>query len=890
MNAPVRILLVEDSAADAELFKRALDRADVPATILRTDTREGYLKALDDFAPDLIASDFSMPHFDGMTALDLARARRGDLPFIFVSGTIGEEAAIRALTHGASDYILKGNLKRLPAAVTRVLREAADHAAQHETERALREANLRYRGLLDVMPDAVLVVRNGQIAFLNDAALALYGADSADRLLGRRYAEFIHEDSLGGATIRMRGIDPTHARQARLEQKHVKVDGSALQVETFSAPIGEEPGSEEVVIVRDISARRRDLEREAELAARLRENVSRLDKLGRLRSVLSSINGAILRTTNRLSLLEELCRIAVDDGKLLLAWVALVDESGSELRFATHAGKGRDCFEGLRMPLADGAGDDIGPTRAAVLQDRVVIWDNIQEDVAHPTWQARARMLGYRSLIALPLRVEGRVAGAWTLCSEENGFFREDERRMLVELASDAGLGLGYLEKAEKLEALAYHDQLTGLPNPALVEDRLDQAIARARFSKRVVAALVVHILRLRQINDIFGRSVVDHAIRLVAQRLSEAVRGGDTVGRFGQHEFVVVLVDIAQFSDLPGVLRNLLQAVPQSVQVEADEIPVGVRIGVAAFPRDGDTASELLRNASLAAAEAPFTSGNDFVFYSSAANEIVHENFTIGQALRKAIEQGELRLAYQPIVLLSDRSIVGAEALLRWNSAKLGPIRPDRFIPIAEESDLIHQIGAWVLENAVAQSAAWNRDFARGPRIAVNMSPRQLRDPGLARRIIESIAAAGGAEAARLSVEVTESGIMDNLEQAVAILRELKGAGLRVSIDDFGTGHSSLSRLRALPIDNLKIDKSFIRDLTSDANAVSVARSVIVLAHSLNLGVIAEGVETEEQLALLTELGCDAAQGYLFGRPMSADDMQSLLAQRQPGRGSAPR
>jgi diguanylate cyclase (GGDEF)-like protein/PAS domain S-box-containing protein len=846
---------------------------------LRADTREGYLKALADFSPDLIASDFSMPNFDGMAALSLAKANRPDLPFIFVSGTIGEEAAIRALTHGASDYILKGNLKRLPAAVTRVLREAGDHLIRRDAERALAEADRRYLGLLNAMPDAVLVLRDGRIFRLNDAALRLYGASNEDQLLNRRFSEIVHEDSLGAATIRLRSLGEPAAGPARLEQKHRRLDGSVVQVETHAAP-GNAPDSDEIIVVRDISGRRQEQERQAELASRLQEYVARLDKLGRLRSVLSSINGAILRTTDRLSLLDELCRIAVDDGKLLLAWVALASESGTELCFTTHAGKGRECFEGLRMPLPGAAGEDIGPTREAVLRDEVVIWDNIQEDDSRPAWQERARLLGYRSLIALPLRVEGRVVGAWTLCSEDNGFFSDDERKLLLELASDAGLGLGYLDKAEKLEALAYHDQLTGLPNPALVEDRLEQAIARARFSRRLVAALAVHVQRLRQINDLFGRSAVDKAIRLVARRLAASVRSGDTVGRLGQHEFVVVLVDIAQFTDLPGVLRNLLQAIPQSVQIESNDIQVGARIGVAVFPRDGASAPELLRNASLAAAEASAAEGSDFVFYSSAADEIAQENFLIGQELRKAIELEELYLEYQPIVLLADRTVVGAEALLRWNNARLGAIRPDRFIPIAEESDLIHKIGAWVIGKAAEQSADWSHSCSPSPRIAVNVSPRQLRDPGLAQRILDSIGAAGDdARGARLAVEITESAVMDNLDQAVATLQTLKEAGLRVSIDDFGTGYSSLSRLRALPIDNLKIDRSFIRDLAADANAVSVARSVIALAHSLNLGVVAEGVETEEQQALLVELGCDAAQGYLFGRPMSAGRFRELLA-----------
>jgi diguanylate cyclase (GGDEF)-like protein/PAS domain S-box-containing protein len=874
MSPPIRVLLAEDSAADAELFEAELVRSGVRCILLRTDTREGFASALAQFAPDLIASDFSMPSFDGMSALQLAREHCPDTPFIFVSGTIGEEAAIRALTHGAADYILKGNLRRLPAAVARVLREAADAAERRRIERELAESNRRYRNLLDAMPEPVIVTRASRIAYANHAAALLYGAASGDDLAGRAFADLVHEDSLGAATIRTRSLGQGAGQPGRRLQVHARLDGSTVQVEVVPVPL-DDGDAGELVLIRDAGQAGKERQREAELALRLQEHVSRLEKLGRMRTVLSSIGGAILRTTSRISLLDELCRIAVDDGKLLLAWVALVNADGTELHFTTHAGKGRECFEELRMPLAGAVGDDVGPTRAAVLRDEVVVWDRIQEDASRPAWQERARQLGYRSLIALPLRVEGRVAGAWTLCSEENGFFRDEERKMLLELAADAGLGLGYLDKAEKLESLAYHDQLTGLPNPALVEDRIEQAIGRARFSGRLVATLAVQVQRLRQIHDLFGRSAVDDATRLIARTLSSAVRSGDTVGRLGQHEFVVALVDIARFEDLPGVLSNLLQAMPASVRIGDGEVPVAVRIGVAVYPRDGTSAPELLRNASLASAEAPPAAGSDFVFYSSAADEIAQENFLIGQELRKAAGQHELRLEYQPIVLLADRSVVGVEALLRWDSARLGPIRPDRFIPIAEESDLIHGIGAWVIAAAAEQSAAWSRELARELRIAVNVSPRQLRDPGLADRIIAAAAVPG----VRLGVEVTESGVMDNLDQAIATLRMLKAAGLRVSIDDFGTGYSSLSRLRALPIDNLKIDKSFVRDLAADANAVSVAKSIIVLAHSLNLGVVAEGVETEEQVERLMELGCDAAQGYLFGRPMDAGRLPGFLA-----------
>lgn len=873
---PVRILLVEDSFADAELFSRALAGAGIGCVIERTETESDFLRGLEHFSPDLIASDFSMPRFDGMSALALARSNRPDLPFIFVSGTIGEEAAIRALTSGAADYVLKGNLKRLPSAINRVLQEAS---IRRSSDEALQDANRRYHGLINLLQDAVLIILEEAIVFANEAAVGLYGADSPDRLLGRHLAEFVHDESLGNSTVRMRRPPDLGARQTFIEQKHVRLDGTIVYVEVMSASIDYSDRPAVLAVIRDVTERNFGKETQAQLAAKLQEYAGRIGKLNRIRTVLSSINGAILRTRDRQSLLHELCRIAVDDGKLLLAWVSMVDDAGTHLQFQAHAGKGRECFENLNMPLAPPEDEDIGPTREAVIQNTVVVWDNIQDDTSRPSWQARARLVGYRSLIALPLRVAGQVVGAWTLCSEENGFFTDEERKLLVELASDVGLGLDYFDKSERLEDLAYHDQLTGLPNPALVEDRLEQAIGRARHSKRLVAAIAVHIEGVRRVNDLLGWSAGDTVMRSVAAGLSSSVRSGDTIGRLGQHEFVVVLVDIAQPADLPVVLRNLAQAIPQTIQIEEKPVSIRPRMGVAIFPRDGRNAEELIRNASLAAGEMSSGKATDFAFYSSSANELAQRNFQIGQELRHAIEREELYLDFQPIVHMSDRRIVATEALLRWNSKKLGKIRPDQFIPIAEESDLIHKIGIWVVEEAARLSCVWKRDLDNPPRISVNVSAHQLRKPGLADLVIRLAREASDLDApAKLGIEITESAVMDNIELAVSEMQKLKDAGFRISIDDFGTGYSSLSRLRVLPIDNLKIDKSFVHDLETDPDAVLLAKSIIALAHSLNLGVVAEGIETEAQFGLLNDLGCDAGQGYLLGRPMHTDLLLDLL------------
>jgi diguanylate cyclase (GGDEF)-like protein len=420
--------------------------------------------------------------------------------------------------------------------------------------------------------------------------------------------------------MRMRRLHLTGERLPRLEQKHLRLDGSVLDVELASAEIEYGGNKVALVIARDISARKRDQERQAQLVAKLQQTVDRLDRLSRIRTVLSSINGAILRIRDQQTLLDEVCRIAVEEGRLLLAWVMMIDASGAYLEFKSHAGVGRECFEGLRIPLSPHRDGDIGPTREAVLIGDAVVWDNVQDDASRRQWQERARTLGYRSAIALPLRVEGVIVGAFTFCAEENGFFTEEQKRLLLELAADAGLGLDYMRRVAEVERLAYFDPLTGLAKPSLVEDRLRQSLARARRNGRLVAAVVVNVVQLREFNLRFGRGVTDVVIRAVGDEISRSLRSGDTVGRLDAFDFIVVLVDIASTEDIPVVVRKTYSSIPRALRIGADELPVRVRLGVAAFPRDGETSEELIRNASIASTRASPTEGEDIVFYSAGA------------------------------------------------------------------------------------------------------------------------------------------------------------------------------------------------------------------------------------------------------------------------------
>ena len=594
MKGEVRILLLEDAVPDAELTIRELRQAGMVCNVRRVETERDFVRSLTEFSPDVILSDFSLPQFNGMAALGLSQSVRGDVPFIFVSGTIGEEAAIEALTHGASDYVLKGNLKRLPAAVRRVLREATDRVERHRSEQARIHAEQRYYSLVELSPDAILLVQEGRIVLINEAGLRLYGATRRDQMVGRLLLDFIHAESRGEVTTRMHRLHLVGERLPRLEQKHLRLDGSVVDVELASVEI--EYGGHKValVIARDISERKRDQEKQAQLLGKLQDTITRLDRVSRIRTVLSSINGAILRIRDQQTLLDEVCRIAVEEGRLLLAWVMMIDGGGAWLEFRSHAGVGRECFEGLRIPLSPHKDGDLGPTREAVLKGEAVI--------------------------ALPLRVEGLIVGAFTFCAEENGFFTEEQKRLLLELAADAGLGLDYMRRVAEVERLAYYDPLTGLAKPTLVEDRLRQSLARARRTARPVAVVVVNLVQLREFNLRFGRGVTDVVVRSVADELSRSLRSEDTVGRLDVFDFILVLAEIASSEDVPNVIRRTYATIPRSLRIGVEELPVRVRLGAAVFPGDGDTAEELIRNASIASTRASPTEGDDVAFYSDGA------------------------------------------------------------------------------------------------------------------------------------------------------------------------------------------------------------------------------------------------------------------------------
>ncbi|NVE00684.1 EAL domain-containing protein [Massilia sp. BJB1822] len=428
-----------------------------------------------------------------------------------------------------------------------------------------------------------------------------------------------------------------------------------------------------------------------------------------------------------------------------------------------------------------------------------------------------------------------------------------------------------------RIEYLANHDALTGLPNRNLLNDRLSQIIARARRTGLHLATLVLDLDRFKFVNDSYGHPIGDALLQAVADRLKMAVREGDTVARLGGDEFVILLTDLADTQTAEDVVQKVLSMFVDPFLLGEHTLHMSTSIGVSEFPADGDSGEILLKTADAALYSAKDKGRNCYQFYNHKMGALMEERADIEHALHQAMARGELELHYQPKVDLNSGKIYGMEALLRWRRPGIGQVPPDRFIPLAEETGLIVPIGDWVLRTACAQLGAWHASGFSHLTMAVNVSVRQFRQismPDLVREVL----ADSGVPAQCLELELTESLLMQNQELVVRDLNQLKEIGVTLSLDDFGTGYSSLSYLKQFPIDVVKIDQSFIRDVTDSVDGASLTKSIIAMAKSLNMSTVAEGVETEGQLGFLNTNRCDAIQGYYFSRPLAQSEIGELL------------
>ena len=432
-------------------------------------------------------------------------------------------------------------------------------------------------------------------------------------------------------------------------------------------------------------------------------------------------------------------------------------------------------------------------------------------------------------------------------------------------------------QRTAEIEHLAYHDRLTDLPNRFLFADRAAQAIANAQREKQLLAVLLVSLDRLRQITDTLGHAAGDILLNQAATRLQNCVGEADTVARFEGDQFAILLTDFGEVADAAESAASISEALKPAFRLDEQDVYVTASIGIGVFPFNGEDNSTILKNAAAALERARMSGGNDYQFYAADMNAMAVKRLALETSLREAIAKDEFVIHYQPVVMLSTEEVVGVEALVRWRHPELGILPPARFIGLAEETGLIVEIGESVLRQACLQTIEWEARGYGQLRMAVNISARQFQQKYFFERIV-AILDETKLDPKRLELELTETSIMQNANAAADLLQRLRALGVRLAIDDFGTGYSSLSYLKMLPIDTVKLDRSFVSGATTDPKDAALVMAIVTLAHNLQLKVIAEGVETEEQKTFLRLLQCDEGQGYLFGKPMPEDALVATL------------
>jgi len=431
-----------------------------------------------------------------------------------------------------------------------------------------------------------------------------------------------------------------------------------------------------------------------------------------------------------------------------------------------------------------------------------------------------------------------------------------------------------------RLEHLAHYDFLTGLPNRILYYERLGAVLANARTTSRMLGVILLDLDRFKDVNDTLGHDVGDLVLQGISRRLVSCAGESATVARLGSDEFSVLLPELTDGAVLEGVARRIVAELSRPFTVGGHEVHVSSSLGLCLYPADGDDAETLLKNADIALLRARAQGGSSYQFVTSVLSAQAAEQSGLKNRLRKAIEHQEFKLLFQPILNLHDQRVVALEALVRWEHPELGFLSPNKFIPLAEETGLILPLGEWVLHAACSQNASWQRAGLAPVRVSVNLSARQFQQRDLIKTVALALSSTG-LEPQFLEIEITESTAMVDMDNTVAVLQQLSALGISIAIDDFGTGYSSLAYLKKFPIQQLKIDHSFVREVPGDPDDSAIVKAVVTMAHGLGLRVTAEGVENEQQLAFLRQVGCDAVQGYYFREPAQASEIEVFLDRR---------
>ncbi len=740
---------------------------------------------------------------------------------------------------------------------------ALDNFAR-ESRRERAEEEIKYKNTIlmtqqETSLDAILVVgENGEIISFNQNFIELW--QLAPQLVSAHVdapvLQFVADqvENLEEFTARVRYLY-RHRDEKSREEIPLK-DGRII--DRYSAPVIGEDGKHfgRVWYFRDITENKR-----AE---------ARITFLNRVYAVLSGINSLIVRVQDRDELLRDACQIVVEKGGFRMAMAVIVDTGTKKVVSIASAGKDEELLTMIKDRLS--SSNDVSNTMVGLaIGGKHPIVSNDSLNDPRLVFGKKYAESGVRSLVILPLIVSGETVGTISLYASEIDFFQEEELKLLTELAGDVSFAIDHLDKQEKLNYLAYYDMLTGLANRTLFLDRVAQYMHSAISGGHKLAIGLIDLERFKNINDSLGRTAGDALLRQVAEWLTYKTGDASLLARIDADHFALVFPEVKSDGNLARLVENTMEAFLQHpFRLNGAVFRISIRVGIALFPDDGTEADTLFRNAE-AALKKTKASGDRFLFYTQKMTAAVAGKLTLENQLRQAIDNEEFVLHYQPKVNLVSGMVTSAEALIRWNDPRTGLVPPGRFIPILEETGLIYEVGRWALRQALADYLRWRAMGLPAVRIAVNVSSMQLRNINFIDEIRQVIALDSHA-AAGLELEITESLIMTDVKHSIAGLQAIRAMGVTIAVDDFGTGFSSLSYLARLPVDTLKIDRSFVTGMTAGPEGLALVSTIIKLAHSLNLKVVAEGVETREQSRLLRLLSCDEMQGFLFSKAVASE------------------
>ena len=986
MKPLLRILCLEDDPNDVVLIRETIIAHGITAEIVNATSRSDFVGALEKGGYHLILADYTLPSFDGLSALSLTRAKFPLLPFIFVTGTMGEEKAVETLKQGATDYVLKTNLGRLVPSIMRALREAEERSGRKKAQESLSESEERYRNLFENAHDMIQSVSpDGHFNFVNPAWLKTMGY-TRDELQTITILDILHPSCISYCTeIFQQAMSGKSL--SNVEAIFVSKDGRRIDVRgsiTTRSIGGKVVGSQG--IFRDITERK-EMEEELHdnyftqaainmiLSESLR-NISLEEILQKSLNMILSIPWIAFEPIGSISLVEndpdilvmkaqyglpepliKLCA-RIPFGKCICGQAALT----RQIVFADHIDERHEiCYEGmsphghyvvpilfgnrtlgvLNIYLKEGHIRNkkeeeflraIADTLAGIVV-RKQAGNELRESsrklntlinnlpgIAYrcandPLWTMEYLSEGVLELTGYPVEefLGNRIRSFASIIEPEDcSKITEDIQKALDEkkpytleyrintasgtqkwvwergsgvLADDKLLALeGFItditerkKMEDRIEYLAYYDDLTGLPNRNLFIDRVNQGIARTEYSKKLVAVLSIDIDRFKSINDTYGLNTGDAVLKEIAERFAVSVRDGDTVSRLGNDDFGFLLIDIAQSDDVILVAEKIMRNAAQPILHHGNEIVLTLSAGISVYPTDGKDASALIKNANLAFAKAKQQGRKNYQFYTEDMDVKASEFVLMEKNLFRAMENDEFILFYQPYCEINTKTLTGMEALIRWKSPESGLVSPGKFIPVLEDTRMIIEVGEWILRTAIRQVKEWqNKGYPVVP-VSVNLSLIQFRQKDLA-EMVKKIIGEFGFDSSLLTLEITESAFMQDIDFTRSVLETLKGIGCSISIDDFGTGYSSLAYLKRFPVDNLKIDISFIREIATDPDTAAIVTAIIGMAHTLNMKTIAEGVETEEQWKILRLLRCDVMQGFYLSKPLPAEDVEKLF------------